>query len=65
MLMGDRRFGKWCAAGGEGGDGEAPSKGLFALPFMKRAQERRAAIAKADAAALLREMEAADARVRL
>ena len=44
-------------------DGEAPSKGLFALPFMRRAQERRAANAKADAAALLREMEVADAQV--
>ena len=52
----------FAAAAGGGGTDEAPSKGLFALPFMRRAQERRATQAAVDAAALLREMEAADAR---
>ena len=49
------------------GDGEedAPAKGLFALPFMRRAQERRKAQAQAEAAAMLRDMEAADARGEL
>lgn len=40
-----------------------PAKGLFALPFMRRAQERRRAQAQADTAAMLRELEAADARM--
>lgn len=39
-----------------------PAKGLMALPFMRRAQEKRRAQAQADAAALLRELEAADTR---
>ncbi|BDA46715.1 probable U3 small nucleolar RNA-associated protein 14 homolog A [Coccomyxa sp. Obi] len=47
---------------GGGEEGEEPAKGLFALPFMRRAQERRRAQAQADAAAMLRELEAADAR---
>lgn len=47
------------AGGGE--EGEEPAKGLFALPFMRRAQERRRVQAQADAAAILRELEAADA----
>ena len=38
-----------------------PAKGLFALPFMRRAQEKRRAQAQAEAAAMLRDMEAADA----
>lgn len=33
--------------------GEAPSKGLFALPFMQRALEKRKAAAQAQAQALL------------
>ncbi len=49
-----------CAGGGE--EGEQPTKGLFGLPFMRRAHERRRAQAQADAAAMLRELEAADAR---
>ncbi len=47
------------------GEEEAPAKGLFALPFMRRAQERRKAQAQAEAAAMLRDMEAADARGEL
>jgi hypothetical protein len=43
-------------------EGDEPAKGLFALPFMRRAQERKRAQAQADAAAMLRELEAADAR---
>ena len=39
--------------------------GLFALPFMRRAQERRKAQAQAEAAAMLRDMEAADACAEL
>ena len=34
-------------------EGEAPSKGLFALPFMQRAVEKRKAAAQAQAQALL------------
>ena len=41
-----------CLADGEGED-DAPAKGLFALPFMRRAQEKRRAQAQAEAAAML------------
>ncbi|KAK9827643.1 hypothetical protein WJX81_002537 [Elliptochloris bilobata] len=40
----------------EEGD-EAPSKGLFALPFMRRALEKRKAAAEAQARALLEDLE--------
>ena len=39
------------------GEGEAPAKGLFALPFMKRALERRKAEAQAAAQEALAELE--------
>jgi len=54
-----------CPADGEEGEEEAPAKGLFALPFMRRAQEKRKAQAQAEAAAMLRDMEAAAARTEL
>ena len=53
-----------CLADGEGED-DAPTKGLFALPFMRRAQEKRRAQAQAEAAAMLHDMEAADACAEL
>lgn len=51
-----------CSYAGGNGEEEVPAKGLFALPFMRRAQEKRRAAAQAEAAAMLRDMEAADAR---
>ena len=51
-----------CLHAGGNGEEEAPAKGLFALPFMRRAQEKRRAAAQAEAAAMLQGMEAADAR---
>ncbi|KAG2423906.1 hypothetical protein HXX76_014959 [Chlamydomonas incerta] len=46
------------AGGGAGGEGEdAPKKGLLALPFMKRALERRRLAAAAEAEELLRELD--------
>ena len=54
-----------CRVDGEEEEEEAPAKGLFALPFMRRAQEKRKAQAQAEAAAMLRDMEAAAARAEL
>ncbi|KAK9812342.1 hypothetical protein WJX73_003829 [Symbiochloris irregularis] len=45
----------------QGQDAEAPSKGLLALPFMRRALERQKATAQADAAEVLRELDRQDA----
>ena len=42
---------------GDGGAGKGPATGLFALPFMQRGMERRQAEAKAEATALLQELE--------
>jgi len=50
------------AANGEGEAPEGPAaKGLSALPFMRRAAERKLAAARADARALLAELDAEDA----
>ncbi len=42
-----------CSAAPGGDEEAAPSKGLFALPFMRRALEKRKAAAQAQAEALL------------
>ena len=59
-----KRLAMRCSADGDSED-DAPAKGLFALPFMRRAQEKRKAQAQAEAAAMLRDMEAADACAEL
>ena len=46
-----------CCDAGDGGAGKGPATGLFALPFMQRGMERRQAEAKAEATALLQELE--------
>ncbi|KAG2441194.1 hypothetical protein HYH02_010038 [Chlamydomonas schloesseri] len=45
------------AGGGPAGGEDAPKKGLLALPFMKRALERRRLAAAAEAEELLRELD--------
>lgn len=51
--------------GNTGAAGEAPTKGLFALPFMKRALEKRKAQAQEEAKQLLKELEADAGAVEL
>ncbi len=46
-------LGLLCSATPGGDEEAAPSKGLFALPFMRRALEKRKAAAQAQAEALL------------
>eukprot|EP00887_Chlorella_sp_A99_P001155 scaffold14.g1155.t1 len=44
-------------AGGGGEEGELPSKGLFSLPFMRRALDKKRAQVQEEARALLQELE--------
>lgn len=46
-----------CADGEAAGGGGAAPKGLFALPFMRRAKEQQAKAASAEASAMLRSIE--------